>query len=155
MESSDGLEVIEITCPSNHMTFPDNDMDLPNDLIDKEKQYGGQKFVHHIAENAPWDKWRLDGFEARDVEINAATNGIADVKVARPVSPPNSITLKHTCPMLFSFVLAGSMTLNDDALEAGDSFVMPPERQHTFAQFSKDLELLEVALPAGFETIII
>jgi len=155
MESSQGLEVIEITCPSNHMTFPDNEMDLPNDQVDRGKSYHGQKFVHHIAHNASWGSWRLEGFEARDVEINQATNGIADVKVARPVSAPDSITLKHDCPMLFSFILSGSVQLDDEKLEAGDSFVMPPDRKHTFSKFSDDFEILEVALPAGFATTVI
>lgn len=155
MESSQGLEVVEITCPSNHMTFPDNDMDLPNDQVDLNKSYHGQKFVHHIAKDAPWQQWRLEGFEARDVEINQATNGIADVKVARPVAAPNSITLKHNCPMLFNFVLAGHFDLDGDTLEPGDSFIMPPDREHTFFNFSNDLELLEVALPAGFETTVV
>ena len=153
MESSKGLEVIEITCPSNHMTFADNDMNLPNDRVDHEKTYSGQKFVHHIANDATWQEWRLDGFQARDVEINQATNGIADVKVARPVAPANNITLTHDCPMLFNFVLAGSLDLDGQNMEPGDSFVIPPNHQHTFANFSRDLELLEVALPAKFNTI--
>jgi quercetin dioxygenase-like cupin family protein len=155
MESSDGLEVIEVTCPSNHMTFPDNDMDLPNGPVNHDKTYGGQKFVHHIAENAPWTKWRLEGFEARDVEICKATNGVADVKVARPVNAPVAVKMKHDCPMLFSFVLAGNMDLDGETLEAGDSFVMPPDREHEYANFSSDLQLLEVALPAGFKTTIL
>jgi len=155
MESSDGLEVVELTCPSNHMTFADNDMDLPNDNIDTSKEYGGQKFVHHIAKDAQWQDWRVSGFQARDVEIKAATKGVADVKVVRPVSAPNSVTLQHNCPMLFSFILAGYMSLDGDQLEPGDSFVMPPDRQHTFSDFSDDLEWLEVALPARFETKIV
>ena len=137
------------------MTFADNEMDLPTDLVDGDKTYGGQKFVHHIAANAPWAKWRLEGFEARDVEINAATNGLADVKVARPVSAPEEITLKHNCPMLFNFVLAGNISLDGDRLEAGDSFVMPPDRAYKLSTFSTDLELLEVALPASFTTTIL
>ena len=57
--------------------------------------------------------------------------------------------------MLFNFVLAGSFDLDGDTLEPGDSFIMPPDREHTFSNFTDDFELLEVALPAEFETIVI
>ncbi len=154
MESSDGLEVIEVTIPSAHMTFPDNHMTLPSPDLRPDRQYAGQKFVHHIAHTAPWKPWRFDGFEARDVEINAATNGVADVKVARPISPSDSVTLSHNCPMLFNFVLAGQLNFDGDTLKSGDSFVIPSDRKYTLSAFSDDLQLLEVAVPAGFETTL-
>ncbi len=155
MEASDGLEVVEVSIPSAHMTFPDHNMDLPNPQVQPDRTYGGQKFVHHVAEGKPWMPWRLDGFEARDIEINEATNGVADVKVSRPVSAPKSIKLKHDCPMLFNFVLAGTMQLDGKDLEAGDSYVMPPNREHTMSDFSDDFQLLEVAVPAGFKTTVL
>lgn len=155
MESSQGLEVIEVSCPSDHITFADNDMQLPNNRLDRDRNWQGQKFVHHIAENGTWAEWRIEGFKARDVEIKDATKGVADVNVVRPVSPPDKLTTSHTCPMLFSFILAGSLVLDGQKLEAGDSFVVPPDHPHTFAHFSDDLEWLEVALPADFETTVL
>ena len=39
-------------------------------------------------------------------------------------------------------------------LEAGDAFVIPPDMKTRYANPSADLELLEVSLPAAFDTIV-
>ena len=41
-----------------------------------------------------------------------------------------------------------------EALAAGDSYVVPADMKHTIFDYSDDLEILEVALPAEFETRI-
>lgn len=155
LESSGNLEVVEVTCPSDHMTYLDHDMALPTPHNRPGRLYGGQKFVYHNAKAASPGKWRIDGFSARDLEINAATSGVGDVKVIRPTDPPQSVTTRHTCPMLFSFVMAGSLAIDGETLTAADAFVMPSEAPYTMSDFSPDLELLEVALPADFETVIL
>ncbi len=157
LESSDGLEVIEVSAPSEHMTFLDHDMALPTPELRPERVYSGQKFINHKASKATWEPWRLTGFEARDLEINAATKGVADVKVARVSGNRGPITTSHDCPMIFNFVLEGEMSLHPEGQEAerlaaGDSYVMPPDLKHTISDYSNDLELLEVALPGDFET---
>ncbi len=40
----------------------------------------------------------------------------------------------------------------DQALEAGDAFVIPPEMVTRYRDCSDDLELLEVALPGNVKT---
>lgn len=159
LESSAGLEVIEVSVPSEHITYLDHEMDLPTAELKPQRQYSGQKFVNHKAASAPWAPWRLTGFEARDLEINAATNGVADVKVARVKGNRGPITSAHNCPMIFNYVLEGNMVLHPEGhereeLKAGDSFVIPAGLKHTISNYSYDLELLEVALPAEFETTI-
>jgi len=157
LESSDGLEVIEVSVPSEHITYLDHEMALPTPDLKPEREYTGQKFVNHRAATAPWAPWRLAGFEARDLEINAATNGVADVKVARVKGNRAPITTSQDCPMVFSFVLEGKMNLQVEGgtaeeLSAGDSYVVPADMKHTIFDYSNDLEILEVALPAAFET---
>ncbi len=157
LESSAGLEVIEVSVPSEHLTYLDHEMELPTPQLRPQREYSGQKFVNHKAEKAPYKPWRLAGFEARDLQINAATKGVADVKAARVSGNRGPITSSHDCPMLFSFVLEGAIDLQVEGeevavLEAGDSFVIPPDVKHTISGYSDDLEVLEVALPGDFET---
>lgn len=65
----------------------------------------------------------------------------------------------HTGDILFTFVMEGEVTLNGEnqvahRLEAGDAYVIPPHTKTSLTDRSADLELLEVALPAQFETIV-
>lgn len=65
----------------------------------------------------------------------------------------------HTGDILFTFVMEGEVTLNGESqgahrLEAGDAYVIPPHTKTSLTERSADLELLEVALPAWFETIV-
>ncbi len=157
LESSGGLEVIEIGCPAEHVTTLDHAMDLPTGRLDPDKDFDGQKFCRHQKSLAQWLPWRLDGFEARDIGIGAATAGVASVKVARPAGESFDGWHTHDADIHFTFVLEGEMTLsaqgeNDRRLTAGDAFVIPPAFKTRYTDLSADLELLEVTLPAQFET---
>jgi len=158
LESSPGLEVIEIGCPANHETLADQDLELPTSTLRPERDFGGQRFVRHVAADAAWQPFRLDGFECRDTGIAAATGGIAAVRVARPRATPAKSRYRHDADFLFTFVLSGSLTLDVDgrgarAVGAATSFVLPPGDFYALLDCSSDLELLEVALPAAFETV--
>jgi quercetin dioxygenase-like cupin family protein len=157
LESSPGLEVIEIGCPAEHMTCVDHVLPLPNGALDPAHDFGGQRFVHHVAAKGEWKPWRLAGFAARDTGIGAATGGLAGVKVARRAGAPVSETVRHGGEFLFLFVLAGGVTLaaegkSADRLGAGDALTIPRGLAHSLADASADLELLEVALPAELAT---
>ncbi|MEZ5870371.1 MAG: cupin domain-containing protein [Nitratireductor sp.] len=159
LESSGGLEVVEIGCPAEHITQLDHEMPLPTGRINPDKDFHGQKFCRHELSKAEWKPWRIEGFEARDTGIGAATGGVASVKVARPVSASQTPWTSHDADIHFSFVLEGTLTLegNDEAprdLEAGDAFVIPPGLKTRFSNCSKDLEILEVTLPAEYGTIV-
>jgi quercetin dioxygenase-like cupin family protein len=158
LESSPGLEVIEIGCPANHETFADHDLALPTTVTRPERDFGGQRFVRHVGTEATWQPFRIEGFECRDTGIAAATGGIATVRVARLAATPPRKRHRHDAEFLFSFVLSGSLTLDVDGrgarpLSAATSFVLPPGVSYAFYDCSSDLELLEVALPAAFETV--
>ena len=85
LEASPGLEVIEIGCPAVHETFADHNMSLPTPHLLPERDFDGQRFVRHIAATADGEPWRLDGFQARDIGIGAATDGLAGARVVRPL----------------------------------------------------------------------
>ena len=157
LECSDGFEVVEIGCPAEHETFADHDMTLPTGVENPERDFGGQRFIRHKAAEATWHPWRLDGFECRDIGIADATNGLAGVRVARVSGTPTAKLVRHDVEFLFMFVLEGTLTLEsegheDHDLEARDSVVLPAGMSYAFADCSTNLELLEVALPASFET---
>jgi quercetin dioxygenase-like cupin family protein len=158
LESSPGLEVIEIGCPANHETFADHDLPLPTSTLRPEREFSGQRFVRHVASGAQWHPFRLEGFECRDIGIAAATGALATVRVARPRGEPPVKRYRHDADFLFTFVLSGSLTLDVEgrgarAIAEGTAFVLPAGEIASFADCSADLELLEVALPASFETI--
>jgi quercetin dioxygenase-like cupin family protein len=158
LESAAGLEVIEIGCPANHETFADHDLALPTSTLRPERDFNGQRFVRHVAARATWEPFRLEDFECRDTGIAAATGGIATVRIARPRGTLSRKRYRHDADFLFTFVLSGSLSLDVDgrgahAVTAGTSFVLPPGNPYAFNDCSSDLELLEAALPAAFETI--
>jgi quercetin dioxygenase-like cupin family protein len=152
LESSPGLEVVELTSPALHETFVDHELALPTPHVRAERDFGGQRFVHHQAARADWRPWRLDGFETRDLGLAAATDGLAAAHVARfhHAAPP--VVDRHAGELRFLFVLEGSLALQRDGepvpLSEGDAVVVPAGLAHALAEPSPDLELLEVALPA-------
>jgi quercetin dioxygenase-like cupin family protein len=159
LESSAGLEVIEMVCPAEHATFADHDMALPTPTLEPERGFEGQRFVRHEAATARWERFRLEGFECRDTGIATATGGVASARVARPCGTPSSRPYKHDAELLFLFVLEGRLTLHFEdrdprPLAAADAFVLPAAKTCAFSDCSPELQLLEVALPARFETIL-
>lgn len=155
LEASDNVEVVEIGVPAEHVTTIDHEMELPTGRIDRDRVFGGQRFVHHIAKGADWVAWRLPGFEMRETGISEGTQGVASVRVARRTSGEVP-AWSHAGDILFTFVLEGELTLAADEeeqrLAPGDAFVVPPGLEVRFGDISDDLELLEVALPGEFET---
>lgn len=154
--ASDSIEVIEIGVPAEHITTIDHEMELPNDTINPDRKFQGQKFVHHKQAEASWAPFRIPGFTHRDTGINAGTSGVANVQVAKFESGTPPAT-RHTADILFTFVMEGSMTLQGGGqpaveLTPGDAFVIPPEMTTRYSNCSADLELLEVALPGVLET---
>jgi hypothetical protein len=104
-----------------------------------------------------WEPWRLQGIEARETGIGAATAGVASVQVARAVGSTHAQVASHTSDILFTVVLLGSVTLRGEgqgahALGEGDAYVIPPDLNTALTDCSADLQLLEVSLPASFET---
>ena len=157
LHASDGIEVIEIGVPAEHVTEIDHEMILPTPHLSPDREWQGQRFVHNVGAKGAWLPFRLAGYEARDTTIGANTKGVAGVQVVRKGSglPQWSV---HTADILFVFVMAGSMTLEGEGkdayrLTAGDAFVIPPAMRTRWAAPSDDVEILEVSLPGSFVTM--
>ncbi len=152
LECSDGLEVVEIGCPANHMTLLDHDLPLPTGRHLPKRDFGGQRFVLHRAEEAGWTAADMAGFEARDLGIADATDGLAEVSVLRQSLEGIDIAARHDGEFLFHFVLEGRMTLalgggEAQDLAAGDCFTLPKDLPFRISAASGPLELLRVRLP--------
>jgi quercetin dioxygenase-like cupin family protein len=159
LESSPGLEVVELACPAVHDTYIDHNMELPTDSEQFDRIYGGQRFVKYIAteDKTQWQLWRLPGFEFRDIGIDAATQGLAGVKIIRSNGDIQPQACQHNAEFVFVFVLTGQLSFHIDGqmienLTDGDAFVLPENLSYTFTDWSNDLRLLEVSLPGTFST---
>jgi quercetin dioxygenase-like cupin family protein len=156
LHASEGIEVIEIGVPAEHVTEIDHVMALPTAQVRRDREWQGQKFVHNQAAGASWQPFRQPGFVCRDTTINANTRGVAGVQVVRR-GDGDPVWTTHDSDILFGFVMAGGMTLQGEGkdpyrLTAGDAFVIPPALRTRWADPSADFELLEVTLPGSFRT---
>jgi quercetin dioxygenase-like cupin family protein len=145
LESSPGLEVVEITCPALHETFADHEMTLPNGDSDPASSYEGQFFLHHVAAAAAWVPWH--GAEAQATGVRDATGGLADARLLRPGASPVVAVPPHAGELVFGFVLEGSVRLDhggSHALSPADSFVIAPGKAWSLTEMSGDLRLLHV-----------
>ena len=159
LHASDGIEVIEIGVPADHVTEIDHALTLPTNQLCPDREWQGQRFVHNVGAKGTFQPFRIPGFEARDTTINANTKGVASVMVARPTGAA-APWVRHQGDILFNFVMAGAMTLEGEGkdpyrLSPGDAFVIPPGLATHYTETTKDLELLEVSLPGVFDTIAV
>jgi quercetin dioxygenase-like cupin family protein len=145
LESSPGLEVVEITCPALHETFADHEMSLPKGRVDRGRRFGGQGFLRHVARQTPWT--RFFGGEAQETAMRDATAGLAEVRVVGSSGSSNIAFAPHDGELVFGFVLDGSAQLDyagGHALGPADSFVIPPSEAWTLSDVSDDMRLLHV-----------
>jgi quercetin dioxygenase-like cupin family protein len=145
LESSPGLEVVEITCPALHETFADYDMSLPNGRLDRHRQFGGQSFLRHVAKGTPWTPF--GGGEAQETAMHGATAGLADVRLVRSSGSSTIAFAPHDGELVFGFIFEGSARLDyagSHALGPADSFVIPPGEAWDLSDASDDLRLLHV-----------
>ncbi len=147
LESSAGLEVVEIGCPAEHETFRDHALDLPTPRIDRDRTFGDQRFAYHSAASAPWQQDK--GFTFQDTEISAATDGLASVRILRL---KDRMAHGHDGEFLFLMALKGTVRMAISpllryTLGPGDACVVPPGLPLGL-KAQTTCEILEVALPA-------
>ena len=132
-------------------------MELPTPHRRPDRDFAGTRFVLHREAEASWGPGRMPGFAMCETGIAAATGGLAGVRVLRRLPGEAVPKTRHDADILFGFVRAGSLRLGvggdpEQAVAAGDAFVVPPRRLARICEPSDDLEILEVALPGGFTT---
>jgi quercetin dioxygenase-like cupin family protein len=144
LESSPGLEVVEITAPALHATYADHRLELPNGS-NPGRIFGGQRFLHHAAAETPWTS--ADSGEAQETAVEAATSGLAEVRTIRPRNGGPMAFGGHNGELVFGFVLDGTAMLDYRGvheLGPADAFAIPPGQPWQLAHPSDDFRLLHV-----------
>jgi mannose-6-phosphate isomerase-like protein (cupin superfamily) len=122
-----------------------------------------QNFVvsHHREED-----FRADGLRAyaeyRDLGIAKGTHGLARAHVIRLIGPcnPQEVSKLHLHDVEFQmvYVLKGWVKTylegqGEILMREGSCWTQPPRIRHLIRDYSDECELLEVILPADFETV--
>ncbi len=117
--------------------------------------------VSHLAESTFEHGGLRSFFEYRDLGIRAATNGVVGAHVIRAVPGDHARGEKHSHTLQFQmvYVLKGWVRFwyedqGEVRLVAGSCVVQPPGIVHQEIEHSDDVELLEITLPADFETAL-
>ena len=141
LESSAGVEVIEIGAPALHETFADHQLALPSGH-DPGRTFSGQRFLHHVAADAAWVPMRTA--EAQETDMFDATGGLADVSIVRRRSASEIAFRPHDGELIFGFVLDGSASLDGRSLGPADAFAVPPDQPWTLSGLSADFRILHI-----------
>jgi Cupin domain len=110
--------------------------------------------------------FKADGLRAyaqyRDLGVAAASNGLAQAHVIRLIGPCNPAEVSklhfHDVEFQMVYVLKGWVKTymegqGETLMEAGTAWTQPPRIKHLILDYSDDVELLEVILPAEFKTV--
>ena len=116
---------------------------------------------HHREED-----FKADGLRAyaqyRDLGIADASGGAARAHVIRLIGPcdPDVVSKLHFHDVDFQmvYVLKGWVKtymegVGETTFSVGSSWTQPPRIKHLIMDYSDDVELLEVILPADFKTV--
>jgi hypothetical protein len=116
---------------------------------------------HHRDED-----FKADGLRAyaayRDLGIADASNGLARAHVIRLIGPcdPAEVSKLHFHDVEFQmvYVLKGWVKTymegqGETLMQQGSAWTQPPRIKHLILDYSDDVELLEVILPADFKTV--
>jgi len=116
---------------------------------------------HHREED-----FRADGLRAyahyRDLGIAEASHGLARAHVIRLIGPCNPAEVSklhfHDVDFQMVYVLKGWIKTymegqGETMMKAGSAWTQPPRIRHLVMDYSDDVELLEVILPAEFKTV--
>jgi mannose-6-phosphate isomerase-like protein (cupin superfamily) len=116
---------------------------------------------HHRDEDFKADGLRTYA-KYRDLGIGEATNGLAQAHVIRLVGPCNPAEVSklhfHDVDFQMVYVLKGWVKTymegqGETLMKQGSSWTQPPRIKHMILDYSDDVELLEVILPAEFKTV--
>ena len=116
---------------------------------------------HHREED-----FKADGLRAyaqyRDLGVAEASQGLARAHVIRLIGPcdPAEVSKLHFHDVDFQmvYVLKGWVKTymegqGETLMKEGSSWTQPPRIKHLIMDYSDDVELLEVILPAEFKTV--
>jgi mannose-6-phosphate isomerase-like protein (cupin superfamily) len=112
------------------------------------------------------EDFKADGLRAyahyRDLGIASATGGLAQAHVIRLIGPCNPAEVSklhfHDVEFQMVYVLKGWVKAymegqGETLMQQGSCWTQPPRIKHLIMDYSDDVELLEVILPAEFKTV--
>jgi Cupin domain len=112
------------------------------------------------------EDFRADGLRSyaryRDLGMSKATNGLLQAHVIRLVPPCDPAVVSkrhyHDVDVQMIYVLKGWIRSEFEGqgeviMREGAAWLQPPRIKHTVLDYSDDCELLEIILPAEFETV--
>jgi mannose-6-phosphate isomerase-like protein (cupin superfamily) len=112
------------------------------------------------------EDFKADGLRAyahyRDLGIADATQGLAQAHVIRLIGPCNPAEVSklhfHDVEFQMVYVLNGWIKTymegqGETLMKQGSCWTQPPRIKHLIMDYSDDVELLEVILPAEFKTV--
>jgi hypothetical protein len=116
---------------------------------------------HHREEDFKADGLRTYA-QYRDLGIAAASHGLAQAHVIRLIGPCNPAEVSklhfHDVEFQMVYVLKGWVKTylegqGETMMNEGSAWTQPPRIKHLILDYSDDVELLEVILPAEFKTV--
>ena len=116
---------------------------------------------HHREEDFKADGLRTYA-QYRDLGIAEATHGLAQAHVIRLSGPCNPAEVSklhyHDVEFQMVYVLKGWVKTymegqGETLMKEGSAWTQPPRIKHLIMDYSDDVELLEVILPAEFKTV--
>ncbi len=116
---------------------------------------------HHREEDFKADGLRTYA-KYRDLGIAEATHGLAQAHVIRLIGPCNPAEVSklhfHDVEFQMVYVLKGWVKTylegqGETLMKEGSAWTQPPRIKHLIMDYSDDVELLEVILPAEFKTV--
>ncbi|HEY7609426.1 MAG TPA: cupin domain-containing protein [Alphaproteobacteria bacterium] len=149
-----GFEVLEITAPAAVATLRARPEPAPDRGPSRfaVSRYREQDFIRGVGPRA--------FLEYRDLGLTAATGRRVQAQVVRTNGPCDHSTgwHYHTLDFQFVYVLDGWATTDIEGhgsfkIERGDAMTVPARRRHDVTGFSGDFTVLEINVPADFDTI--
>jgi hypothetical protein len=130
----------------------------------KAKARPKHKFTVSHHREADFDQGLRTYAKYRDLGIAPATGGMVQAHVIRMIPPyrAEDVATPHYHDVEFQmvYVLKGWYKTEFEGegvhtFEAGACWIQPPRIKHTVLGYSDDCELLEIVLPAEFETVML
>ena len=86
LECTAGAEVIEVSIPAEHETWVEHDISLPNDTVNPNRDFSGQRFHRFQSDHARWELSGFGGYRRSETGIDRGSGHLVNVTLFQPVS---------------------------------------------------------------------
>lgn len=130
----------------------------------RAKKQPKQKFHVSHPDEADFDQGLRTYAKYRDLGLSGATGGMVQAHVIRFIPPYKAEDVStphfHDVDLQMIYVLKGWYKTEFEGegvhtFRAGACWLQPPRIKHTVLGYSDDCELLEIVLPAEFDTVML